>query len=130
VEKNNINIFTVIIIALLLIFTGGICFIIGKSYQRVNGRVGSEFEYARNINRELTDEQRSTAEINRRAIDTVERLRGINQETDSAFRELRELNRRSISIPDLVRAEADLLENYYRDTSNVISDHFDNLDNE
>ena len=129
-QKNNINIFTVFVIV-LLILSGGIGgYFIGKSHQGINGRTGSQPDVAGDINRELADEQRITEESNRRAIITVERLRGINQETDSAFRELRELNRRSISIPDLVRAEADLLENYYRDTSNVISDHFDNLDNE
>ena len=118
----------VILFAILLftVLTGYVCYNIGSKTTSTGGRVGTELERAIEVNRELRDEQRRELERNREVTATVERLRRINQETNSALRELRDVTGRLYTIPERIRKEADLLDDYFGRTSSELDNYFDN----
>jgi len=124
-----------ILIAIFIIMVSAVvvAYFIGRSYNRVDGGVGREFETATIINSTIRDEQQRTLDAISnsasdvgRSLELIEAIRGITKETDSSLRELGELNRRSSDISAQIREEALLLADYFWRVSSILSDYDNN----
>ena len=125
------SIIRIIIVIILFIFTAGLCiYILDRASSPAGRRTGSKLERAVDVNREVRDEQRGEQERNRKALELAERIRGIYQETDSALGELRDLTGRLYTIPERIRREADLLDDYFRSTGSELDDYFNTVGSE
>jgi len=122
--------FGIVIIIGFFIITctvGVVAYFIGRADTRTDSGTGTEPGSPGDINRKITEEQRRTLERTERAIATIERIRGITEETNNSLSELGSVNRRASDISAAIRAEADLLADYFRSVSNILSDNADYL---
>ena len=103
---------------------GAIAFNISGTNSGASGRSGQKFSAATSLNRIIADEQRRELERNKQAVAAVERLRGIHQEADSAIRELGLVNRGSGDLSALIRAEVNILEDYFRSVGSELDNFY------
>ena len=118
-EKKNKYFFAFIISMFILGFLSG-SLVLNWAYSRTAKRTGSKLDTAIELNREITDEQRRELERNQRAIATIENLGRKFKETDSTLGELRMVNRGSSDILQAIRAEINILENFFWDTGDEL----------
>jgi len=112
-----------ILIGLCVVTLCAIAYSIGRGqHNRTNITTGSELNTAADVNRQLATEQQRTADTVAAAIDTVAAIRAVTAKTDSALAELRELNRGSSDISAQIRAQAQLLADYFRSVNNLVND--------
>ena len=119
IDKNS-GIIVLVGFSIMLAAVGMVAYNIGRAHKGTNAGVGQELGAAAGTYRELTTEQRTNLEL-------VERIRSITEETNIAYGKLGELNRGSSNISAQIRAEAELLENYYRSIRGILGDNADNL---
>jgi len=105
-------------------------YFVGRAHSTVDAGTGAELIRATETNRELGAEQQRELERNRGAYEAVERIRGITADANRSLAELGELNRRAGDISAQIRAEADILADYFRGVSGVIDGYADNLGSE
>jgi DNA integrity scanning protein DisA with diadenylate cyclase activity len=109
-----------------------VCFVVGAGVgalvvsganKGTNERAATELDAAAGVNQQVRVEQQSTLDGVSRSIDALERIGSITQEANSTLGELGASNRRSTSILEQIEAELDVLENYLRGVSSVLSDY-------
>lgn len=107
-----------------------VAFFVGRSYNRINEPVRQQLERAAEINRELADEQQRAIKAAERATRQLEAIRRLTEDADQSLKELINANRRSSDISAQIRAQANLLADYFRDVSSIVDNNINNVGGE
>jgi len=116
-KEINRNLFVVFVLALLLVFAGGIGgFFIGRANKSDNSRTEYDFSRERELLARIGEYERREAARIAAENSRIERERVRIEQTEIAIRAIRESDRRSISLLQELEQEVNILANFFRDS--------------